>query len=85
MHREGLTPPPGFRGGGDRGDGSDPELPVASPCTGICRLDDRGAACVGCGRTLGEITGWTAFEAAEKLRVRRMAAARLQAQGGARP
>lgn len=29
----------------------------ASPCTGICRLDEAGL-CLGCRRSLAEITGW---------------------------
>ena len=32
--------------------------PVASPCTHACRLDDDGRVCLGCGRTMSEITAW---------------------------
>jgi len=31
---------------------------VPSPCVGICRLDDTGARCTGCGRTLAEVAAW---------------------------
>jgi predicted Fe-S protein YdhL (DUF1289 family) len=31
---------------------------VASPCVDICRLDAQGL-CIGCRRTLGEITEWS--------------------------
>ena len=32
--------------------------PVRSPCINICRIDDATGWCVGCGRTLDEITRW---------------------------
>ena len=31
---------------------------VPSPCTGVCTVED--GRCVGCGRTLDEIAGWSA-------------------------
>ncbi len=31
---------------------------VPSPCIDICRLDGRGL-CIGCRRTIGEITEWS--------------------------
>jgi predicted Fe-S protein YdhL (DUF1289 family) len=33
------------------------DAPVASPCVDVCRLDARGY-CVGCRRTIEEITEW---------------------------
>jgi len=36
-----------------------PGTPVPSPCVGICRLDDAGASCTGCGRTLDEVAKWS--------------------------
>lgn len=30
----------------------------ASPCTGVCRLDQDGALCIGCHRTPVEIGAW---------------------------
>ena len=33
--------------------------PGAVPCVGICRLDDAGASCTGCGRTLDEVAKWS--------------------------
>lgn len=30
----------------------------ASPCTGICRIDQPGGLCRGCRRTLDEIAAW---------------------------
>jgi predicted Fe-S protein YdhL (DUF1289 family) len=32
--------------------------PVPSPCIDVCRLDVRGL-CVGCRRTIGEISEWS--------------------------
>ncbi len=31
---------------------------VASPCTGVCRLDPRSGWCVSCLRSRSEIAGW---------------------------
>jgi predicted Fe-S protein YdhL (DUF1289 family) len=50
--------------------------PVASPCVGICQLDQR-SVCLGCGRLIGEIAEWSA---ASEMRRREIAgdAARRQ-------
>jgi uncharacterized protein len=37
-----------------------------SPCTDVCRLDAGYAYCIGCHRTIDEITRWTAMTSAEK-------------------
>ena len=42
------------------------ETPPLSPCTGICRLDERGY-CLGCQRTGEEIGRWRAMSDAERL------------------
>ncbi|MDE2593465.1 MAG: DUF1289 domain-containing protein [Burkholderiales bacterium] len=39
--------------------------PVASPCIRHCTLNDQDV-CVGCGRTLADIVGWTKMSEAEK-------------------
>ncbi len=31
---------------------------TASPCIGICKLDDAGALCIGCQRSPAEIGAW---------------------------
>lgn len=31
---------------------------VASPCTNVCQLDPRTGWCVGCGRSMAEISRW---------------------------
>ena len=33
-----------------------------SPCISVCRMDQNGAYCAGCFRTLEEIAGWSAFD-----------------------
>lgn len=57
-----MTPPPA-PGRAAAGPG------VASPCTGVCRLDARSGWCVGCGRSLDEIAAWGAASDDEKRRV----------------
>ena len=31
---------------------------VNSPCIGICKLKENGKLCIGCGRSIEEITYW---------------------------
>ncbi|NGY06337.1 DUF1289 domain-containing protein [Solimonas terrae] len=50
---------------------------VPSPCTGVCRLGERGH-CLGCGRVLDEIAAWGRAPDRERLDIRARAAARLQ-------
>ena len=38
---------------------------VASPCVGVCVIDEQGL-CEGCARTLDEIAGWSAATFAER-------------------
>ncbi|MEM9384673.1 MAG: cysteine-rich CWC family protein [Pseudomonadota bacterium] len=42
---------------------------VPSPCVGTCRLDDTRAFCVGCGRTVDEISAWSSFGPVDKAAV----------------
>lgn len=44
--------------------GAPPE--PASPCVRACTLDPDSDVCLGCYRTLDEITGWSGYSAAEK-------------------
>lgn len=39
---------------------------IATPCIKVCAVDGRTQSCVGCGRTLAEIGGWTRFSDAER-------------------
>ncbi len=51
----------------------------ASPCRRQCTLDERDV-CIGCGRTITEICGWSALDEAGRVRVCADAAARLVAR-----
>jgi predicted Fe-S protein YdhL (DUF1289 family) len=46
------------------------EATVPSPCVDICRLDAQGL-CVGCRRTLGEITEWSRASEARRREILR--------------
>jgi predicted Fe-S protein YdhL (DUF1289 family) len=35
--------------------------PMASPCIKACALDPGSGLCLGCGRTLAEISGWIGY------------------------
>ena len=37
-----------------------------SPCTRVCRIDERTGWCLGCRRTLAEIADWPMLSASEK-------------------
>ncbi|KVN70246.1 hypothetical protein WM03_28440 [Burkholderia ubonensis] len=39
-----------------------PRSAVASPCTGVCKIDPRTEWCAGCLRTRDEIKGWRASD-----------------------
>jgi uncharacterized protein len=51
------------------------EVPVASPCVDICRLDAQGL-CVGCRRTIDEITEWSRASEARRREILRNVAER---------
>jgi predicted Fe-S protein YdhL (DUF1289 family) len=53
--------------------------PVSTPCVKVCVVDPVSALCVGCGRTVEEIAGWSAMDEAERLDVMAGLAARLAA------
>ncbi|MDE2094344.1 MAG: DUF1289 domain-containing protein [Burkholderiales bacterium] len=42
---------------------------LASPCTGVCRMDERSGLCVGCARTLAEIAAWSTLSNEDKRHV----------------
>ena len=39
---------------------------IPSPCIRVCAVSARSGFCIGCGRKLGEISGWQEFTNAEK-------------------
>jgi predicted Fe-S protein YdhL (DUF1289 family) len=61
----------------------------ASPCIGICRIDDRTGWCIGCYRNIDEIREWMITPPAERhrmleeLKQRRMTQPPAQVQGAA--
>ena len=58
---------------------------VASPCIKVCVLDAR-SVCVGCGRTIDEITQWSALtEEQQRLICDRAEQRRRQAANEAKP
>ena len=42
---------------------------VKSPCTNICTMSSDGKLCMGCGRTIEEITNWYYFRNEEKKKI----------------
>jgi predicted Fe-S protein YdhL (DUF1289 family) len=42
---------------------------IESPCTRVCTLDPISGLCLGCGRSLAEITRWTQMSDAERERL----------------
>ena len=49
--------------------------PVASPCVGVCQLDQR-SICLGCGRLIGEIAEWSLATEARRRQIVEDAAGR---------
>ncbi len=45
----------------------DLDLPVPSPCIGVCRMSRRLGLCEGCKRNLDEIARWSVMTDDEKL------------------
>ncbi len=42
------------------------ETTVASPCVGICQIDETSSFCIGCLRTIDEIRDWMILDDDEK-------------------
>jgi uncharacterized protein len=53
--------------------------PIESPCEKVCVVDPDTQVCVGCNRTLEEITNWTRYTHAERRAI--MAALPLRSGG----
>jgi predicted Fe-S protein YdhL (DUF1289 family) len=56
-------------------------LPMETPCTKICTLDQASGLCLGCGRTVAEIASWSGMTEAERRRIM----AELPARAANRP
>jgi predicted Fe-S protein YdhL (DUF1289 family) len=50
---------------------------IETPCTKICTVDPDSGLCIGCGRTLAEIGGWTLLTAQERRDIMAALPARL--------
>ena len=50
---------------------------IESPCVNICMLDANAKTCVGCGRTIDEISRWSTMTPADRSRVTSELPARL--------
>jgi predicted Fe-S protein YdhL (DUF1289 family) len=42
---------------------------ASSPCIGVCTLDQARALCLGCGRRLDEIAGWSGMSQPQRLAI----------------
>ena len=63
---------------------------VSTPCVQVCVIDPRSALCIGCGRTLDEIAGWSGLDEPGRLAIMagletRLLAARSRKLRGRRP
>jgi uncharacterized protein len=56
------------------------ERPVASPCVHVCALDDEDI-CIGCQRTVAEITRWGLMDNGERRKVLVQCHERAKAKG----
>jgi predicted Fe-S protein YdhL (DUF1289 family) len=56
------------------------ERRVPSPCVSICALDNDDI-CLGCQRTVAEITGWNAMDNEQRRAVLRLCHERAEANG----
>ena len=56
--------------------------PIESPCIRECRVDQVTGFCVGCFRTLTEISYWASYTNEQRLRVMTFIAARRTAFAG---
>ena len=43
-----------------------PPAAVASPCIGVCRMDEASGCCEGCLRTIDEIAAWSTLDDAAR-------------------
>lgn len=53
---------------------------IETPCIKVCTLDARNGVCLGCGRTIDEISRWAKMSGSERARVMSDLPARLTGQ-----
>jgi predicted Fe-S protein YdhL (DUF1289 family) len=56
--------------------------PIATPCIGVCEIDQDRGLCKGCLRTIGEIAAWSRLSNPERRRIMSQLSLR-QGQSGA--
>ena len=54
---------------------------AVSPCINVCTLDDARGLCLGCFRTIDEISAWSRISNAEKLAILVAVAGRRERPG----
>jgi len=59
---------------------SSEERPVPSPCVHVCALDDEDI-CIGCQRSVAEITRWSRMDNVERRQVLRLCHQRAETKG----
>jgi uncharacterized protein len=52
--------------------------PIKTPCVKVCVVDGHSGACLGCGRTLGEIAQWARFSDDQRDQVMTLLPARIE-------
>ncbi len=55
--------------GHDKAEGMTKQGMIASPCIGICELDDASGFCMGCARTMDEIVSWPDADRKQRLTI----------------
>ncbi|MBI1261470.1 MAG: DUF1289 domain-containing protein [Rhizobiales bacterium] len=55
--------------------------PIMSPCLSVCAVSGKAGVCVGCGRRLKEIAGWSGMSDAERRAIMEELPARIEALG----
>ena len=51
---------------------------ISTPCVNICVIDDLSALCIGCGRTVDEIAGWSDMSETERRTIMAVLAGRMR-------
>ena len=54
---------------------------IQSPCINICSIDARTNLCLGCGRTIDEVAGWSTFTPARRAEIMAELPARMTSAG----